>query len=144
MRVRHLVELDPVELDVLPGGEVAVAAVVAARDMREHAHLLGRQRAVGNGDPQHVGVELQIDAVHQPQRLELVLGQLAGQPPRHLVAELGDALGDQRAVEFVVEIHRSGSKARRQLEGRAAHAGCVRADCRAGRVPSLSSTTGAT
>ena len=82
MRVRQLFELDPVELDVLPGGEMAVAAVVAARDMRQHAHLLRRQRAVGDGDPQHVGVQLQIDAVHQPQRLELVLGQFAGQPPR--------------------------------------------------------------
>jgi hypothetical protein len=31
--VGQLGELDPVELDVLPRGEVAVAAIVAARDM---------------------------------------------------------------------------------------------------------------
>ena len=91
--VRQLLELDPVELDVLPRREVAVAAIVAARDMREHAHLVGRQRAVGDGDPQHVGVKLQIDAVHQPQRLELVLRQFAAKPPRDLVAKLRDALG---------------------------------------------------
>ena len=87
-------ELDPVELDVLPRGEMAVAAIVAARDMRQHAQLLRRQRAVGDGDAQHVGVQLQIDAVHQPQRLEFVLGQFARQPARDLVAEFGDALGD--------------------------------------------------
>jgi hypothetical protein len=32
-------------------------------------------------------VQLQIDAVHQPQRLEFFLGQRTGQAPRHLVAE---------------------------------------------------------
>ena len=74
---------------------MAVAAIVAARDMRQRAHLLRRQRAVGNGDAQHIGVELQIDAVHQPQRLELVFGQFAGQPARHLIAEFRDPLGDQ-------------------------------------------------
>ena len=107
--VRHHVgevfELDPVELDVLPGGEVAVAAIVAAADVGEHAQLIRRQRPVGDRDPRHVGVELQIDAVHQPQRLELVLGELAGQPAPHLVAKFGDALGDEGAIEFVVEIH---------------------------------------
>jgi hypothetical protein len=39
--IRQLGELDPVELDVLPGGEMAVVAVVAARDMRKRAHLVG-------------------------------------------------------------------------------------------------------
>ena len=33
-RVRQIGELDPVELDVLPRREVAVAAIVFARDMR--------------------------------------------------------------------------------------------------------------
>ena len=107
--VGQFLELDPVKLDVLPRGEMAVAAIVAARDMRQHAQLRRRQRAVRDGDPQHVGVQLQIDAVHQPQRLELVLGQFAGQPARHLVAEFRDALGDQRPVEIVVDVHaRSG------------------------------------
>src|SRR5918994_869921 len=38
-RVRKLRELDPVELDVLARREVAVAAVIFAGDMRQHAHL---------------------------------------------------------------------------------------------------------
>ena len=70
-------ELRPVELQVLARGEVAGAAVVGARDVGELAHLARGQRAVGDGDAQHVGVQLQIDAVHEAQRLELVLGQLA-------------------------------------------------------------------
>ena len=103
--VRQILELDPVELDVLPRGEMPVVAVVAAADMGEHAQLVGRQRPVGNRDPRHVGVELQIDAVHQPQRLELVLGELAGQAAADLVAEFRDALVDEGPIEIVVEIH---------------------------------------
>ncbi len=119
-RVRQLGELDPVELDVLPRGEVAEVAVVAARDMRQHAQLRGRQRAVGDRDPQHVGVKLEIDAVHQPQRLELVFGQRAGQPARNLIAEFRDALGDQRAVEIVIDVHQRASERGAQIDRRAA------------------------
>ena len=98
-------ELRPVELQVLARGEVAVAAVVGARDVGELAHLARRQRAVGDGDAQHVGVQLQIDAVHQPQRLELVLGQLARQAAADLVAELRHALAHELRIEFVVAVH---------------------------------------
>ena len=93
------------ELQVLARREVAVAAIVAARDRGELAQLPARQRAVGNGDAQHVGVELQVEAVGQPQRLELLLGELAGEAPPHLVAELRDPLGDERAVDTVVDVH---------------------------------------
>ena len=37
--VRHRFKRGPIELDILPRREMAVAAVVLARDMREHAHL---------------------------------------------------------------------------------------------------------
>src|ERR1043165_3232359 len=72
-------EFDPVELDVLARGEMAVGGAVAPRDSPQPPQLLRRQRAVWNGDAEHVGMELQIDAVLQPQHLELVLGELAGQ-----------------------------------------------------------------
>jgi hypothetical protein len=39
-RIGQFGELDPVELDVLARGEMAVAAVVAARDMREPPQLV--------------------------------------------------------------------------------------------------------
>ncbi len=64
-RIGQLLELDPMELDVLPRGEVAVAAVIAARHVCKRPQLLGGERSVGNADPQHVGVQLQIDAVEQ-------------------------------------------------------------------------------
>jgi hypothetical protein len=102
---RRVRQLRPVELEVLPRGEVAVAPVIRARHMREHAHLPGVQRAVGNGDPQHVGMQLQVDAVHQAQRLERVLRQFPGEAAVDLVAELLDAALDEGVVEFVVTIH---------------------------------------
>ena len=37
--VGQLFELDPMELNVLPRGEMPVAAIVAARDVRQHAQL---------------------------------------------------------------------------------------------------------
>ena len=103
--VRHVLQLRPVELQVLPRGEVAVALVVVARDVGELPHLARVERAVGDGDPQHVGVELQVDAVLQPERLELLLVELAGEPPRDLVAELRDPLADEGVIELVVAIH---------------------------------------
>ncbi len=38
-RIRQIGELDPIELDVLPCGEVAIAAVIASRHMRHLAQL---------------------------------------------------------------------------------------------------------
>jgi hypothetical protein len=75
----------------------------------ELAHLARGQRAVGDGDAQHVGVQLQIDAVHQAQRLELVLRQLALEPALDLVAELRHALAHELRIEFIVAVHGSGS-----------------------------------
>ena len=69
--LRHVGQRRPVVLDVLARREMAVALVVVAGDVAEHAQLLRVQRAVGDRDAQHVGVELQVDAVHQPQRPEL-------------------------------------------------------------------------
>ena len=104
-RVRQFFELDPVVLNVLPRREMAVAAIVTARHVREHPHLFGRQRAVGNRGAQHVGVKLKIHAVHQPQRLEFVLGQFARKPSRNLIAKFCDTLGDQRPIIVVIDIH---------------------------------------
>ena len=103
--VGRVLQRRPVVLQVLPRGEMAVAAIVFARDVGELAQLLRIQRAVGHGDAQHVGVQLQIEAVHQPVRPELLLGQFAREAARDLVAELLDARGDESVVEFVVAIH---------------------------------------
>ncbi len=50
-------------------------------------------------------MQLEIDAVHQAERLELVFRDLAGKPPRDLSAELSDALVHELLIEFVVTIH---------------------------------------
>ena len=103
--VGHVLQLGPVELQVLPRGEVAVAAVVLVGDVGELPELARAQRAVGDGDPQHVGVQLQVEAVLQPQRLELVLAQLARQAAPDLVGELRRPLQDELPVELVIAIH---------------------------------------
>ncbi len=95
----------PVELQVLAGGEVPVALVVDAGDVRELAHLLRGQRAVGHGNPQHIGVKLQVDAVHQTQRPELFLGQGTGKAALDLIAKLRDPFGDKSGIKLIITIH---------------------------------------
>jgi hypothetical protein len=56
-------------------------------------------------------MQLHVETVHQPQRLELILSELAGHATFYLAAELLDALGDQLFIEFVVTIHRGYSLA---------------------------------
>ncbi len=92
--VRHLLQLRPVVLDVLPRREMTVVAVVLARDASEHAHLRRRQQAVRNRNAQHRRVLLDVQAVAQPQRLEVVVGNLPREEPLRLVAELRDTLLD--------------------------------------------------
>ncbi|MNN60168.1 hypothetical protein D3C81_1753360 [compost metagenome] len=97
----------PVELDIGAGSEVAVTLVIGAGDMGQLAHLAAVHDAIGHRDPGHIGVQLQIDAVHQPQRLELVLGQRAAAAAVDLIAELRNALADQGGVELVIAIHQA-------------------------------------
>src|SRR5258705_14741 len=84
--VGDLRKLRPVQLQILPRGEVAVAAIVFARDGAELPQLAGRQCAVRYGDGEHVGVELQIEPVHQAKRLEIVPGKRSREPARDLAA----------------------------------------------------------
>src|SRR3546814_1396598 len=84
---------------------MAIAAVICAGDMAKLPHLAAAERAIRNGHAQHIGMQLQIKAVLQPQRLELVLGQFTGETARHLVAELIDAGIDDRLVILVVTVH---------------------------------------
>ena len=105
--LRHVDQLHPVELQILPRGEMAVAAVEAPADHGELAQLAGREHAIGNGDAQHIGVQLQIESVAQPKRTELVLGQLAGEPALDLLAKLRHTLMHESVVELVIAVHRT-------------------------------------
>ena len=103
--LRDVLQARPIELDVLPGGEMAVAAVILAGDMGERAQLGRRQEAVGDRHPQHRRVLLDVEAVLQPQRPEFVLGQRARKKAARLVAELRDTLVDDALVEGIVPVH---------------------------------------
>src|SRR5262249_19178988 len=85
--------------------EVSVASVILAPDMRELAQLLRGKHSVRNRNAQHRRMLLDIEAVLQPQRAKLVLGQLAGEKAPRLVAELRNSFGDDAMVEGVVAVH---------------------------------------
>ncbi len=98
-------QLDPVILEILARGEMAVIAIIFARDVREHPHLRARQRAIGNGDAQHIGVKLEIEPVHQPERLELVLAHRPRKAAGDLIAKFVHPGIDDRLVICVILVH---------------------------------------
>ena len=53
---------------------------------------------------------LDVQAVAQPQRTEVVLGELPGEEALRLVAELRDALLDEPLIDRVVPIHAGDSR----------------------------------
>src|SRR3546814_1612186 len=121
---------------------MAVAAVIFARDVGELAHLHRIEGAIGNGDAQHIGVELEIEAVLQPQRLELVVVDVARDAAAHLIAELLDARIDHALVVFVILVHvRSPSRRpwdrRVSMSGRGARSGRARSEETTSELQSL-------
>jgi hypothetical protein len=63
------------------------------------------EQAIGDRNAQHGRVPLQVQAVAQAQRPELLLGELPRKVSARLVAELRHALLDKRLVELVVLVH---------------------------------------
>jgi len=114
--VRGFGERDPVELQVVARGEMAVAAalprragvaqVVLAGDARQHAKLARGDFAIGDRDAQHGRVALDVPAVLHAQRAQFVVAQLAVAVPAQLVAELRGAGAYELAIEVGVAIHR--------------------------------------
>ncbi len=103
--VGHILELGPVELDVLAGREVAVGAVIATRHLSQHAQLVGAQQPVRYGDAQHRRMALDVQSVAQAQGSELVFRELAREETLRLVAKLRNPLIDERLVDTVVPVH---------------------------------------
>ena len=58
--VGHVFKFWPIKLNVLPCGEMAIAFVPTLYDYCELVHLAAVEGAVGNCDPQHVSMQLQI------------------------------------------------------------------------------------
>ncbi len=96
---------DPVVLDILARREMAVAAIIGTRDMREHVQLGRRQQTVRHCHAQHVSVTLHIQAVLQAQWAEFVFRQFVGKTASNLIAILRDALLDDLMVVLIVTIH---------------------------------------
>ena len=103
--VGNVAQLGPVELDVLAGGEVAVAAVVLVGDVRKLAQLARVEGAIGHRDAQHVGVELKVEAVHEAERGKFLLGQRPVDAAFDLAAKLRGTLANDCLVKFVVAVH---------------------------------------
>ena len=95
-------ELDEVELDVLPGGDVAPAPGVLVGDVGHDVELVGGEGPVGDLHPHHLVVAalaLPVDAVVQAEDAEHVLVELAGQVAGQLALELLD-VGCSRRVDL--------------------------------------------
>jgi len=103
--VRHVLEPGPVELDVLTCGEVAVASVILAADVRQLAQLRRGQQSVRDRDAKHRSVLLDVQAVLEAQRPKFVFGQFARQKAPRLVAKLRDAFVDKALIDVVVLVH---------------------------------------
>ena len=92
---RRILQLDPVELDILAGREMPVAAIVLARDIgKACASAPDDKQTVRHGDAQHIRMDLHVQAVLQAQRAEFVFGQFIRQAAAHLVAKLRDPFRD--------------------------------------------------
>ena len=101
-------ERDPVELQVLAGGEVAEPAVVRPRDASQLSQLAGADLSVGHGHAKHRRVALDVPAVLQAQGPELVVRQFAAQVTFQLMAKLRGAGADELAVEVGIGVHGGG------------------------------------
>ena len=77
---RHLWQRNEMILDILPGGEMALAASEFIGDGCELIHLLGRQNSAGNlgADHVHAGLPLAVDAAAQALCAKLVVRDFAG------------------------------------------------------------------
>ena len=87
--IGHGFQPGPVELNILPGSEMAVPLVILLGDMRQHPKLDGRQQAIGYRHAQHRCMPLDIQPVHQAQRSILILAEFTGQVATGLITKLG-------------------------------------------------------
>jgi hypothetical protein len=56
--IRHITQFGPVKLDILAGGKMAITLVSGRGDHGQLSHLSGIQRAIGNGNTQHISMSI--------------------------------------------------------------------------------------
>ncbi len=95
--------------------------------MRQHAQLRRGQQTIGHRNPQHGRKALNVQAIAQPQRPEVILRQRSVQKTLRLVTKLLHALLHQRVVDWVISVHGgySNGSARRDKHGAGYHQGAV-------------------
>ena len=103
--VRCIYQTGPIELDVLSRCEMAVAPIPTVSDVCQHAHLITRERSVGNRDPQHVGMKLQINPIHESERFELILCQGTRQTTIQLLSKLLYTIAYKSPIKLRVCVH---------------------------------------
>ena len=88
LELDRLLDLEVVELDVLPRGDVREPAAPALGHLGEGVELVGGDEPAGDLDPLHVldVGELHVDAHRQAERAKLIRRDLTG-------LEFGDVLG---------------------------------------------------
>ncbi len=97
---RHVLDADPVELDVLPVGDVGRAACVGRADLTDRAELVGRQLAAVDAHPHHevLGVELlRLEGAGLP-AVETRLALRVEPHPAEPSAEVGPVDGGEAAL----------------------------------------------
>ena len=75
--LRHVLDFWPVELQIVARREMAVATVILAGDGSQCAQLGRIHHCVWHGNAEHRRVALNVEAILQTQRTELVVGQFA-------------------------------------------------------------------
>ena len=103
--IGRIFEPGTVELKVLSGAEVAPPLIPTLGNITERPELAPRECSVGNGNPQHGRMTLDIEAILKPQRAKFVFGQLAGQEASSLVAVTRDAVVHDALIVLVVLVH---------------------------------------
>ena len=104
--IRHLLELGPVELEVLARGEMPVAAVVARERSAERAQLRPKTASPYGIATRSIGAwRWMYSPLRRRRCAKFVVGHLPGEKAARLVAELRDPLADQRAIDGVITIH---------------------------------------
>ena len=92
VQVDDLLERHPVDLDVLPGGDVADAAAIAVGDVGHDVELLRREQPPGNLDALHVAgvVQLVVQAVGEPNGAPGIGGDLTALIPGQPIGMAGE------------------------------------------------------
>ena len=87
----NVLDLDPAQLDVLPGGDIRLTPPAAIRNLADRCHLLARQDAVGHAQAQHevAGGRLAVEEPVPLQPFEVV-GVYRGVPFTRVAKEVGE------------------------------------------------------